>query len=60
MYSSKEQMQMYRGAMDIPLNHLSEGKTANNLFVNADGSKITSKQLGDLQKYKCSRIMRGS
>ena len=39
-----------QGAMEYSLNHLSEGKTANNLFVNADGSKITLKQLGDFVK----------
>ena len=39
-----------QGAMEYSLNHLSEGKTANNLFVNADGSQITLKQLGDFVK----------
>ena len=39
-----------QGAMEYSLNHLSGGKTANGLFVNADGSKITLKQLGDFVK----------
>lgn len=39
-----------QGAMEYSLNHLSGGKTANHLFVNADGSQITLKQLGDFVK----------